>query len=424
MTEDTEFIEEVAIRQFLNRFLALLEGSAKFTPFEYRAIKTTYALIMLDSRDSFSEAEANKTVHVGFALLKAGALVDFESMIRPIIRNIEPIQDILNLCWESQRAADNKPTIDEKLIGYLEYYKVLFEGMAPRALAPAIAALVATGRLPSKVYRLSEDGKADLAALRELPDHQWAVRKRLTIGLQGHLRNAYSHLNYHVKDNGLIEMWDVNPKTQKISWGPESWNLTQLKTICKELWINVLAMYLSHLIFSVNNRQIIEVGGYYQKFRPKYHERRLQDIERISRLLAEERSFRVISCFVEQGKIDMKLGLKHPAPEQDEEVYMASENFSSRYLRPVRNETVALIEQAIGLLQAIENELDAPVTYKINFIDTKEKDLGSLVADSAFAKSMPIKGSASISEVRRRLQVDSIGDATMNVVMKYPLRPA
>ena len=424
MIDDTQFIEDVAMAEFMNRYITLLDDSAKLAPFEYRVIKTTYALVILDQGDAFSARETDKTIRSASVLLKNGGQANFELVLKPIICNLETTQNFLNRCWEACRNAENRATNDERIVAFLDYYKTLYEALAPRTTAASIAALVAMGRLPPEKFKLTVDGKADLRALRDLPEYLWAARKRLSLGLNSHIRNAYSHENYHLLDGGLVELWDVNPNTGRTVWGPERWNLSQLKVLCKELWLNSLAMYLAQLIFSTNNRPIIDAGNYYAKFRPTYPQRRISEIDSISRHLAEERSFAVIECTITLNVIAMVLATKDAPIAQDEEVFVGAVAQSRKYLRPVRNERIGVAEQAVGLLQRIENELDAPVDYVLHIRDNEGTELGQLRTNSGFIGNLPGKGKAAFAEMRKNLEIDTLGNAIMNVAMRYPLLPA
>ena len=165
MIEDKRFIEDFSLGEFIRFYGDLLECNAKFSAFEYRVLKTTCSLLILENKDQTIARNVDTSIRTVTSLLKNGAACDFNIVIRPILRNIEPTQNALNLAWEARNTADEFESDDRRIKGYLEYYKTLYESCAARVLAAPIASLVSLKKLPSGSSRLNIDGKVNLSVI-------------------------------------------------------------------------------------------------------------------------------------------------------------------------------------------------------------------------------------------------------------------
>jgi hypothetical protein len=131
---------------------------------------------------------------------------------------------------------------DTRIKKYLEYYKVMYEGLLPLICAPVVHAFATAKHVKDKAFIPKGDGKVGLNALNKMG--KWLIypENRLAIGLNSHIRNAYAHESYRILDDARLELWDQDPYHPNRSWGPEVWSLDQLAKLCDQLWVNALGI--------------------------------------------------------------------------------------------------------------------------------------------------------------------------------------
>ena len=138
--------------------------------------------------------------------------------------------------------------------------------------------MAASASIKKVNYRLDDDGRVNLSALNRIQHYSRYPKRQLSIGLNSHLRNAYSHDRYRILDGGVVEWWDVDPRTGRFSWGPETWSLAQIEEACETLWRNCLGLCYAYALFSINCRQLIEKTDLFSKVRTAHDPVRAEEL--------------------------------------------------------------------------------------------------------------------------------------------------
>jgi hypothetical protein len=293
----------------------------------------------------------------------------------------------------------------------------MYEGLVSIVAAPVVHSFAISRGISNPLFKFHGDGRISLAAIAQM--EKWLIypQNRLAIGLNNHIRNAYSHERYRILDGGNVEIWDWNPRTKK-AWGPEVWSLEDLRSICDQLWYNAQAIVCGIALFSINNRRTMtERGWAYIEKSPLL---RIDELKSTIEQYIYKLSFRLIEFKKENEKLMLNLSTRLKGVDQEQEILVGTKP-SRKFKMPVKHVEVRVIEQALGLLQTIKPFLDDVNFISISFIDPDKNDLG--IVSIAYKNISKIKGPkySSVDADRSVLAEDTIGDSTMWRRDEYPV---
>jgi hypothetical protein len=206
---------------------------------------------------------------------------------------------------------------------------------------------------------------------------KWHIRpqNRLAIGLNNHIRNAYSHERYRILDDAKVKMWDKNIHKKK-KWGPEIWSLEELKDICNLLWHNSQAITCALALFSINNKKTIQARGW---FKPSpVPQLREAELKSSLEQFAGKLSFKLKDYEINEKNINLTLATKPKGINQESEI-LVGEKIPRKFIQPIRYVEVPVIEQTLGFLQSIYGIIDPDKTLSITFIDWTDEQLGKIL---------------------------------------------
>ncbi|MCL4514466.1 MAG: hypothetical protein M1379_02535 [Firmicutes bacterium] len=249
---------------------------------------------------------------------------------------------LLNHSFDARIKAEKEEKQNQKIELLLNYYKVMYEGLLPTLLAPIIIS-IGTSQNPKKKkpYKLDRDGRVKLSLIDNIAQHinNYPIPvKQIKIGLNPHLRNSYAHERFQILDDGKVKLWDVDPNTKAISWGPYIWDIEKLMAICNELWNNALAIFYSLIIFSANNRGVLIKGGYFEKIDRTIQPYQLtrEDIENIAGDAAYEMHFELKSFQYADSLIFLEIRTMHKGIDQESTIYVNNGDLVEKYTSEIK----------------------------------------------------------------------------------------
>jgi hypothetical protein len=419
MLEDRSPFRKLALTEFQRQFGDLFSVKAELTDFERSIIEGTYELLWFDRHEKRDSKEWARTLRVAFHFLDKGFLTKPDKVAKSFFTSINHIAPSLNHSFLKKRKAENiKDTeLDDKIDGFLSYYKTMYEGLVSVVASPVVYAFAISRKITNPLFEFQSDGRISLAAIAQM--EKWLIypQNRLAIGLNNHIRNAYSHERYRILDGGNVEIWDRNPRTKK-TWGPEVWSLEDLMSICDQLWYNTQAIVCGVALFSINNRRtMIERGwAYIEESSPL----RVDELKSTVEHYAAKLSFRVNEFKKENKKLLLKLSTRFKGVDQEQGIFVGTTP-PRMFKMPVKHVEVRVIEQVLGLLQSLQHLLDDVNYISMSLIDPEKNDLGVVSID--YENISKIKGPkhTTVDADRSLLAVDTIGDSTMWRRDEYPV---
>ena len=289
--DDRAPMRVLAFKQFADNFGDLISVRAKTRHVERSLIEGTYDILWLDGDNLPKDIDWHRITRATFHFLEKGFLTEPQKVAGAFVKVIENIPASLNKIAKQRRDAQNEDIIDTKIVNYLALYKAMYEGLISLLMAPIVYAFSIYNDINDVDFKPRHDGRINLKAINKM--EKWLVHPQnlLKIGLNNHIRNAYSHEYFRILDDGRVELWDIDPRNPKKKWGPEIWTLNSLETLCNQLWLNSLAVVLSHALFSINNNKLIIARGWAQP--ENILPLRREELHHLIKVLAQENSFNV-----------------------------------------------------------------------------------------------------------------------------------
>ena len=322
---DKSPIRFVALKLFTDSFGDLVSVRAEITPFERSLIEGTYELLWLDMFDGPAQMSWAQTLRAAFRLLDNGALKEPQLVWESYTKVVNEVVPALKRSFEKRREVKQKEIDDDALIErHLTSYKSIYEGLLPTILAPVVYAFGLVNDPDEKAFMPRQDGKITLGAIRKMERWVRPPQNRLALGLNNHVRNAYSHDYYQILDHGRVVMHDVNPRSGRTVWGPETWTSQELSELCDQAWLNSLAIVCALAVYGLNYRKVAIARGWGEPATsPVMRER---DLKRILESFADEASFDVKEWSQSDHEFRLKLTIRMEGADQDEAVYIGGES--------------------------------------------------------------------------------------------------
>lgn len=410
----------LALPQFHSSFKDLLSVRVDITDFDRNLIEAIFEMVMWFGRPKHDYDNFEKSARAAYYFLEKGNQVKPKDIAQRFYAVINKVTPAINSAIFAHKEAEQVPKndTDSRILRYLEYYKVMYEGLIPFICAPIVYAFGISKNIKERVFIPGDDGKVDLEAIKKM--ERWLVypENRLAIGLNGHIRNAYAHQNYKLLDNAQVELWDPNPYKPKRSWGPEIWQLDELIKLCDQLWINALGIICALVLYHVNNRQTLQDRGWIPPVQPP----KLRDEELRSAIdkVAGEVGFYLKSVDSLRGNISMTLSIKPKGIDQDSELKLGSENKVSLFKIPLWYEEKRVIDQIIIMLHQIMLYFEPVTEVSIRVTSLDNTLLGVLTTDFQTIINLRLANlePRTVNNIRNIFKVDTLKDYTTFVEKK------
>ncbi len=404
----------VALNLFTEEFGDLVSVRAEITPFERSLIEGAYELLWLDTFDRAARVSWAQTLRAAFRILDNGALKEPQLVWESYIRVVNELVPSLRSSFEKRRSLKAKNVDNDALIeSQLNSYKSVYEGLLPLIFAPVVHAFGVANDPEEKAFLPRQDGRINLLAIRKMEKWVRPPQNRLAVGLNQHVRNAYSHEYYRVLDHGRVSMRDVNPRSGKIVWGPETWTTQQLANLCEQVWLNSLAIVCALGLYGLNYRKLAIARGWGEPTTlPALRER---DLKSVLEGFADEASFDLKKCSRSNQELWLRVALRIDGLDQDEVVTVGGENWARRFRITVKYIETKIVEQVARFLQRMLVYLDEVQTVRIQVSTWSGEQLGEIKTTKAVMSELRGTHAEDISVARKRFELDTLGEKTMLV---------
>ncbi len=414
---DKSLMRKIAFPRFLNSFADLVSHHPQITTYEAEIIQATYELVFFGHYSKDQTDSLINTARVAYKIMESGAVTDFDVVATAFLINSERAIRQTNRCWGARVKALQDQELDSRIERFLHLYKTLYEALAPIVLAPVVVALGVVMHSNQSLYKLDRDGRVRLSALEKIQHYSQSSRKQLSIGLNSHLRNAFSHDRFRLMDGGKVELWDTHPGSCSLTWGPETWSVTDVEKICESLWRNCLGLLYAWAIFSINNRQLMNKSGLISRVQPAHDPVRSDELRQAAEHYSGYRGFRIKDFSFSNGAVILKLQTIMRGVDQDSEILMSQRGNVTKYTVKMEYLDLPVIDQLVGLLQELEHQLGEVFDFDIAVINPQGLNIGRLVGNTDVIPEKKIP----IDELRKRFIIDTIPYTTMPVLVEsYP----
>ncbi len=406
-------LRDLAIPEFMRKFGDLLLPTAEISQFERGLIEATYERIVLGQYERDQLKSIENTARVAFRIMHDGAVRDFMAVLGSFLFNIERLARYLNRSSVARKTAMECLDTDERILHLLLFYKTLYESLMSVLFAPLIVAMATfVSKKNQYKYTIDQEGKVSLAQLERI-QYEWSSQKKqLAVGLNNHLRNAFAHDCYRIKDSGYIELWDIDPRSGNYSWGPVTYTQETLTNECEALWRNALGLVNAWVLFIMNNRKIIHNGNF-DKNMPIAHEPlRNEEIRELANAVLGGRGFEIIDFQFQSNVLFLALRCQSKGIDQNSEMYTKSGARVRKFIIKMKYYKCPAIEQLMGSLQNLRFQMRQEFEFQASILSEDNKEIGKIQGHTNLLKQYEGKKLPPIEEFRKQLTVDSIGSAT------------
>lgn len=404
----------IALDQFTKKYRDLLTSRANIGPSEREFIEATYELLWFDSerKKNCEYKNWDKTVRATHYFLDTASMLHPDKLgksFSKISNNIAPAlnRTYVRLCNARSSTKNNDNAIEDRL----SCYKAMYEGLTRLLLTPVIYSFSLVKNIRDNIFIPGSDGLINLRALDKMEKLSAYPEARLKVGLNKHVRNAYSHELYNILDDGKVKLWDIKPNNRTFSWGPEIWTIESLERLCDQLWFLDLAILYALTIYSINNRKTIVERGWWVDSEPVPI--RESEFQMLVKMYSQKAGFILKNSMSYNRRLMIKLEIPCKGIDQDEEILFGGDKWASKFKRPVRYVETPVIHQVLGLLQRMKE-----LTKRFDSIEVEVFDDTDICIGKAFMNSINIEclegpNAMSYADAAKLFQVNSLGDAVM-----------
>jgi hypothetical protein len=405
-------MRRLAVPEFVKMFSDLWTSTAELTLYEAGLIEGNFEMVWLGHYQSDQIKSIENTARVAHNVMQQGAARHFDPVIKQYLFNIERLHRILNRTWKERAEALDERVVEKRIMSLLAFYKALYEGLMPVLFAPIIQSMaLLSNKKERKKYLIDRDGKASLAQLESI-QYEWSSQKKqLGLGLNNHLRNAFAHERFRLIDSGLIDLWDIMPTTGDYSWGPITYSEPMLKEECEALWRNALGIVYGWVIFSVNNRKIIDQGGYFTHMPIARDPLLADEIKGLAETIFSGRGFKIVSYKFADNQLILGLECHLKGIDQDSEIFVGPGRSARKFIVKMSHSALPIVEQFLGGIQELRHQMNREIEFAAAFVEWPDTKIGEIRGNTDLLKQFDGKKLPPIAEFRKLLAVDTVGDA-------------
>jgi len=403
-------LSKLALSQFNHSFGDLLSIRAVMSFFDRTLLEAIFEMIMWFGRPASDYVNFERSARAAYHFLEKGNQIKPKDIALRFYLVIDKVTPALNKSILARKEAERVPECDAdtRIKKYLEYYKVMYEGLLPFICAPIIYAFGISKHIKDKAFIPGNDGKVDLKAINKMEKWLDYPENRLSIGLNSHVRNAFAHENYEILDNAQVSLWDKNPYKPQKSWGPEIWRLDTLVELCDQLWVNALGIICALVLYNVNNRQIIEDRGWMPPL--QRHQLRGDELKNAIDVIADELGFHLKTMDLLPNGVCMILSVKSKGIDQEAELTLGGTTTIQLFKIPLWYEEKRVIDQCVIMLYRLMPYFDVRNEVSIRVMSLDSIPLGTLITDFYTFSSLQLASlkPEAIESIRHAFKVDTL----------------
>ena len=405
---------KLALPRFRRSFGDLLDNQSLITLYERSLLEAIFEQIMWFGRNRDEYTNFERTSRAAYYFLDQGSKEKYESVAAQLVVTHDKIIPAINNSISAKNSAEKSPDDDpdKKIVEYLQYYKTLYERLLPIICAPIVYSFSIYKHIDNSTFIPRKDGQINLTSISKMDQYLTYSENRLSIGLNSHIRNAFSHEYYTILDNSQVKLWDINPWTKKYSWGPEVWHLSALVSLCDQLWVNSLGITCALVIYYINNHNIIERLDY--KSRPEPYHLRRGELELLVDYVAEELGFYLREVSASATNVSIILSTKTKGIDQDSELYLGFEKYTQLFKIPMWSEEARVIDQLATMLYLLTPYFDIQTDIHVKIVSIEDEILAELVTDFNTVIGLQLTDAKpeTIEEKRQSFKIDTIENLT------------
>ncbi|MFC1924596.1 hypothetical protein ACFLXA_04460 [Chloroflexota bacterium] len=409
-----------AFPRFQRDFGKLINSNALLTDFTLALIDAIFEDIMWFGRTKKDYTQFERTAHAAYHFLQEGNNIDPKAIAHQYSLIADKIIHSLNnsrlALSEAKNVSSENP--DNHIRKYLGAYKVMYEGLYCLVCAPVIYAFGTAKRVKDKRFTPDENGKISLSTLKAMEKLIIYSDNRLAIGLNNHIRNAYSHENYRILDGAMVELWDPNTYRPTKSWGPEVWPLEKLIKLNDQLWINALGIICALILYDANNRESATARGW---FTPRQSTQlRLGELKDTITYIADKLGFYMKELTESSRKISITLLPQLKGIDQDSDLYMGDDNRIYLYKVKMWYEEKRIIDQLTRMFITLVPYIKADSEVTFNIVSHEGELLGVLSVDLPDIVGLNLSDTDpdTVNSIRSVYKIDTVGENSTYVEKK------
>lgn len=410
----------LALPQFKHTFGDLLSIRSLITDFSRSLIEGIFENIMWFGRTSNDYRNFERTARAAYHFLEEGSKVKHKDIVQKYALVADQIMPAWNNSGEALNEAIRVPETeaDTRIRKYLEFYKVMYEGLLRVICAPVVYAFAVANKIKDRAFIPDDNGRIGLNTLKSM--EKWLVysENRLAIGLNNHVRNAYAHEHYRILDDAKVELWDPDHYRPNRSWGPEIWPLEELIKLCDQLWVNALGITCSLILYDINNRQIAAERGWVPPIKPRRLRR--EELKVTTSTVAKELGFHMEKISILNNKLSITLSTEPEGIDQDSDLYMGYKDHTRLFKVRMWYEEKRVIDQLTALLHRLIPYFETKTEVSIHVVSWDDSPLGVLITDLSTISGLQLKNinPETVESIRHIFKADTLGDSVTYVEKK------
>jgi len=413
-------LSHLALSQFGKSFGDLIKAKTTITLWDDVILKTIFEAIMWFGRTKQDYVNFERSARAAYYFIKQGNQANPREIARLFYSIVNEIVPAFNDCRQAANEAERVAAsdADAKIRKYLDYYKVMYEGIVPYVYAPVCYAFSIAKHITDKDFIPGADGKLNLYAIDKMGKALVYKENRLSIGLNGHIRNAYVHESYKILDGARVELCDINRYRPKKSWGPEIWTLEQLVILCDQLWVNILGVICALVIYDINNRSVAEKHGWVPPM--KCAALRENEISTTVEYVADEFGFYFKKLDLLPEGVSIVLTAKPKGIDQESKLTLGGENVVTLIKIPIWYEERRIIDQLVSMLYQLTPYFALQSGVRVSVLSLADKRLGILVTNFRTISGLRLENNRpeTIDKIRHLFTIDTLKEHTTFIEKK------
>jgi hypothetical protein len=382
---------------------------------------------LLERMFMFTGASAPETlrrVTAAFTLLDAAFAKDPSAttvVIRGAWDRLDELQrretGLFRNAWE----ADERD-LEERFGTLFALFEMTYERFYRTLAGPYVVADAITRSGQSSSEFLDAEGRVGAQRLAKVEAERGLPLGLLSEGVDSHLRNAAAHHQYDVLDADRVRVWDQDPRSRQVTWGPQELTYWETRTAVYRLSNTAYVLLLGLSLFDIAHGRVMAMR--FATAPPRRRRHRRDVIEASMQGAALLHGFSLLAVDEEaRDTLHVKLQVLGRT-EVDQELQIMSGGGAgpgAYYVQRVETRYSPLARQVLGLVQMC---IDLHVAFTRLHVSVVDKDgatrLGELPLTDAH-RELVLAG-ATWEAVLASVPDHTLAAMDIPVVLEFPAR--